>query len=1298
MLRMSVYVVVMTAMAFSYSFMGAVPAADAVVQTGTVTGRVVAGGSPVGQGDVGVDIGTGNGPGIGSTGTENNGTFTLENIPAGTYTVTTHINADNLSSYMNSTVENVTVTAGNTTAMGDVALTAATKTISGTVTRKSTGAPVVGAQINAFRMDGSPLNKSATTNSAGAYSLKVTGGQWGLSVSGGYDNEGQQVEVDWIYSGMPKDQNFANDNSVEASTANFQVVTANSRVTGKVLYPDGTAANNLGVDLFSSNGGNMHGQTSSTGVFSIRTTAGTFELNAWFPPDQQQYNFPNQKVSVSANQTVNVGTITLAVKSSRIKGRVITSTGQPLGNVRVNAFSMGGPGGDFSEAMTDSSGYYTLYVSGGTYGVEARPEFGSPWVSGGHPQDLTISDNQTKTGINFTMVYADVTINGIVVDTSGDQVSDFFGFANVMSDKQMMGPGPGEMYGGQIHNGQFQVKVPSSQLTDVIVSSFIEPRFPYSIREEVSLTISPNGTYNVQLVLVPNDAVVQGVVTDQDGNVISDYEFAEVFIMGKKGQWYGTHLEEGGNYRISLRSGTYEGMGAHVIGGSYMDQPPRFEEGGLVISAGTTTRDITVRKADAKINVTLKKPNGSLLDGHGFTFAHEEFDDQKVDFKDVIEGGGEVFDGRGSINIIGGKTYIVGAPPPAEFGDRSSNWMSPNEQAVSVPVNGSVSVTLQYEEADGTITGNVYYQDGTPLDFGFVGSWAENGQNSGTPIFGGTYELPVSRDTIWHVNADTFNGTDFYSSGDTVIHTPDEENFTITRDFYVEKSPFHFPQPKCDTWDSTQPKVFSISDGSSINFPSGSLATEGNVTVCVQGNEKIKPEKNKKPVKFGYSITAKDSNNQSITNFNSAVTVSFKADLEQMQELGLTPADLLPAYFNETTNKWETVNTYSVDRENDLVQFTTTHFTDFAIVTGASTASLVPVASDIVVTPAADGGPQVVVYGHDGTAKLNFFAYSSAMRVGIQAAVGDLNGDGTNEIIVAPGAGAGPQVRVFDMQGQPINQFFAFASHLRTGMNIAVVDVDGDGSDEVIATAMAGAGPQVRIFNAAGEVESQFWAYPATFRGGINLTTGDVDGDGTLEMIVAPASAGGPQIRVFDYDGSVVAQFLAYAGTVRGGYMLDTGDMNNDGTADIIVAPGEGLGPQVATFTYSGDLIKRFFAYADTFRGGIQATVGDVSGDTTPEIIVTALTNAGPHVRIFDTTGNAVSQYWAYAQTLRGGFSTMIADVDSDGTNEVVTGPGAGFGAHIRAFDYDGTIVSNFFGLHSGFRGGSNISSIPTLQ
>ena len=65
-----------------------------------------------------------------------------------------------------------------------------------------------------------------------------------------------------------------------------------------------------------------------------------------------------------------------------------------------------------------------------------------------------------------------------------------------------------------------------------------------------------------------------------------------------------------------------------------------------------------------------------------------------------------------------------------------------------------------------------------------------------------------------------------------------------------------------------------------------------------------------------------------------------------------------------------------------------------------------------------------------------------ADRVG-PVPTGDLNGKGRFEIIAGAGAGGGPQVRVFDSEGQLMSAFFAFDPGFTGGVNVATGRVRG---------------------------------------------------------------------------------------------------------------------------------------------------------------------------------------------------------------------------------------------------------------
>ncbi len=170
----------------------------------------------------------------------------------------------------------------------------------------------------------------------------------------------------------------------------------------------------------------------------------------------------------------------------------------------------------------------------------------------------------------------------------------------------------------------------------------------------------------------------------------------------------------------------------------------------------------------------------------------------------------------------------------------------------------------------------------------------------------------------------------------------------------------------------------------------------------------------------------------------------------------------------------------------------------------------------------AGGGPHVrVLNGITGAEDLGFLAYDASFAGGVRVATGDISGDGTPDIITAPGTGGGPHVRVFDgVTGQQllgtVGSFFAYGLGFTGGVFVAAGDVNGDGRDDVITAAGAGGGPHVRVLSGVdGTQLHSFFAYGAGFSGGVTVAAGDVNADGKADIITGPGPGGGPHVRVF---------------------------------------------------------------------------------------------------------------------------------------------------------------------------------------
>jgi hypothetical protein len=260
---------------------------------------------------------------------------------------------------------------------------------------------------------------------------------------------------------------------------------------------------------------------------------------------------------------------------------------------------------------------------------------------------------------------------------------------------------------------------------------------------------------------------------------------------------------------------------------------------------------------------------------------------------------------------------------------------------------------------------------------------------------------------------------------------------------------------------------------------------------------------------------------------------------------------------------------------------------------------------DVVTAPGTGGGPVVRIFNIvTGALERQWLAYDAAFRGGVSIAIGRLSGPNTGiDIVTGAGPGGGPHVEEFnlDIAGDPFPsyQWMAYNLNFRGGVTVAVGDLNGDGRDEVITGAGAGGGPHVRTFAIAYDNNGsfiqpgiEFLAYAPAFTGGVFVAAGDLDGDGRAEIITSPGAGGGPHMQVFNgQSGASIASFLAYDPNFRGGVTVATTDLDGDGRAEILTGAGPGGGPHVKAFSHvtvgppAMDL--SFLAFDPAFLGGV---------------------------------------------------------------------------------------------------------------
>lgn len=317
--------------------------------------------------------------------------------------------------------------------------------------------------------------------------------------------------------------------------------------------------------------------------------------------------------------------------------------------------------------------------------------------------------------------------------------------------------------------------------------------------------------------------------------------------------------------------------------------------------------------------------------------------------------------------------------------------------------------------------------------------------------------------------------------------------------------------------------------------------------------------------------------------------------------------------------------------------------------------------------------------------------------------------------IVATGAdaGGGPHVQVFDASTGALKfGFYAYDPNFHGGVNVAVGDVNNDGTLDIITAPASGGGPHVKVFSGKdGSLMQSFYAYDPNFSGGVFVAAGDVDQDGKADIITGAGPGGGPHVKVFSgVDDSVLRSFFAYTPGFTGGVRVASGDTNHDGKDDIITGAGPGGGPHVEVFSgKDNSILESYFAYSPDFHGGVNVGSGDINHDLFDDVITGADRGGGPHVRVISgKDGSEIASFLAYGTDTRhhddplddddashvwdDGVRVSAADINNDGQDDVITAAPSGHVPRAKGFDDNGSELERFEPYEDSFRGGFHIA------
>jgi hypothetical protein len=297
----------------------------------------------------------------------------------------------------------------------------------------------------------------------------------------------------------------------------------------------------------------------------------------------------------------------------------------------------------------------------------------------------------------------------------------------------------------------------------------------------------------------------------------------------------------------------------------------------------------------------------------------------------------------------------------------------------------------------------------------------------------------------------------------------------------------------------------------------------------------------------------------------------------------------------------------------------------------------------------ADFGPAAVYSG-------------SSIYLG-STAIGDLNGDGRNDVAVTEGGySQHNRIVLYYQNAHALDAQQLIMTDLSLS-RVVIADINNDGLAELIVGGYASSNgwPYGRVYvytqDPVTHALNEPLKYPISTHYVAGLASADLNDDGLPDIVASGQGWGNSNTAVsflFQNPDGTLATEATYTFGTRDIGVLHVADMNNDGMNDVVLKTGDrafSVIKQISDGLFSSD--PKEYA-ADAATDFMSFALGDLNADGRTDVVVGSSDDDIDVLHIFLQNDSGLLNWPHHDGTGLGQFEVHIADTNGDGRNDII--------------------------------------------